>query len=1152
MLSQPKRFALLAFLAARPRVFHQRDTLLALFWPELDQERARHALNKAVHFLRQELSDPLGEVLVSRGTSDIGINAAALWCDAAAFHEHVEAGRFAEALDLYHDDLLNGFFIEGAPGFDDWLSRERHLLRAKAANAARALARLREQQRSFTTAVAAARRAVDLAEVDERVLRELLELLDRLGDRAGALQAYEVFAERLAAEFGAEPAAETKLAVDRIRARAARSAHAATSSPVDVVQKAAAPTVREPTPIPAADEPHALADIDGWRIERELGRGGMATVYLARDVKHERLVALKMLHPEVALSAGTEGFLHEIQLTARLAHPHILPLIDSGVVAGAPYLVTPYLQGESLRERLRREGQLPVDDALRITREVAAALDYAHRHSVVHCDVKPENILLEDGQALVADFGIALVLSQANGDHGSGTDVSPGTPAYMSPEQVAGERDLDPRSDVYSLGAVLYEMLAGVPPHVARDRRQLADLILTQPIRSVRVLRDSVPPFVDAAVHKALARIPGDRFASAAAFAHALEAGVGSVSVTSTDVAGVPLRRTRWWLAAGITAAIPLLGWRAALRVWNDRPSVSNAASAAVRRATLVLPDSAPLAVIGRQDEGSYRVLAIAPDASTIAYVAAVGNKTMLYTHRLDDVAFHAVPGTEGAHTPFFSPDARWIAYLVGTRLFKAPVQGGRPVLLAELAAPHGGAWLPDGRIVVANGGLLALVPEQGGTAVQLPRRGNGSMVGGTGFTSFPGKPWVTAEFLRQISFLPLRDTVGRLALVDRGALVPGDDPPLPNGLVYGLGPYVVAGAYLVYAQSGADGVVMAAPFDTARMRATGAALPVLDDVRIDDNVPQYDIASDGTLVYVSGRNETLSHLILLDRTGRVDTIPAPRSDVGWLNISRDGRRAVYARWGPGTDSRYVVTDLASGSTTELPDSIERAIWAPDSRSLLATRRVAGGRYRVTLRMSPVTGQVLDTILRNGSVFTVDTAETVFGVKSRNGRPTSIVWKDSTRHPAVEIPERIGGIKFPGGSTLGSISPSGKWIALTAVSNGSWDVFVAPTAHPDSLVRVTRDGGLEPLWNADESEIVYRNHRAWYAVSVSTKGVLHAGTPRRLFDGPYRDVAGYSHAMTPDGHRHLLLLGSSEQTARRIEMILGWPTALRRATSKAP
>src|SRR2546426_3571302 len=201
-----------------------------------------------------------------------------------------------------------------------------------------------------------------------------------------------------------------------------------------------------------------------YTIERELGRGGMATVYLARDLKHDRPVALKVLRPELAASLGAERFLREIEVTAHLTHPNILPLLDSGRVDECLYYVTPYVEGESLRSRLNREKQLPVDEALRLATEVAGALDYAHRHQIVHRDIKPENILLEDGQAVVADFGIARALHAAEGGNLTETGLALGTAAYMSPEQATGEQ-VDGRSDIYSLGCVLYEMLAGIPPH---------------------------------------------------------------------------------------------------------------------------------------------------------------------------------------------------------------------------------------------------------------------------------------------------------------------------------------------------------------------------------------------------------------------------------------------------------------------------------------------------------------------------------------------------------------------------------------------------------------------------------------------------------------------------------------------------------------
>ncbi len=262
----------------------------------------------------------------------------------------------------------------------------------------------------------------------------------------------------------------------------------------------------------------------GYAIERELGRGGMATVYLAQDLKHRRPVAIKVLAPELAAALGRERFLREIETAARLTHPHILPLHDSGEADGFLYYVMPYVEGESLRDRLNREGQLPIEDAVTITGEVATALSYAHSRDVVHRDVKPENILLSEGQAIVADFGIAGAIDAAGGGKLTRTGLVLGTPAYMSPEQGAGERALDGRSDVYSLGCLLYEMLAGEPPFTGPTAQAIIAKRFTDPVPSVRRLRETVSVPMDQAIVKALARAPADRFATPHQFAEALRA----------------------------------------------------------------------------------------------------------------------------------------------------------------------------------------------------------------------------------------------------------------------------------------------------------------------------------------------------------------------------------------------------------------------------------------------------------------------------------------------------------------------------------------------------------------------------------------------------------------------------------------------------
>jgi eukaryotic-like serine/threonine-protein kinase len=301
------------------------------------------------------------------------------------------------------------------------------------------------------------------------------------------------------------------------------------------------------------DRISSLADaLNGrYRLERELGAGGMATVYLAEDVRHHRKVAIKVLHPELSAVLGPERFLKEIELTANLQHPHILPLFDSGSEDGKLWYAMPFIDGETLRARLEREQQLPIGDALRIATESADALDYAHRRGVVHRDIKPENILLHDGHALVADFGIALAVEQAGGARMTQTGLSLGTPAYMAPEQAMGERSVDARADIYALGAVTYEMLAGEPPFTGPNAQAILAQVITAEPRSLTLQRKSVPGSVDVAVRTALEKLPADRFASAKEFADALARVGDPVRAPGGDSSERPRGLPVWALAAG-------------------------------------------------------------------------------------------------------------------------------------------------------------------------------------------------------------------------------------------------------------------------------------------------------------------------------------------------------------------------------------------------------------------------------------------------------------------------------------------------------------------------------------------------------------------------------------------------------------------------
>ena len=294
---------------------------------------------------------------------------------------------------------------------------------------------------------------------------------------------------------------------------------------------------------------------DRYAVQEEIGAGGMATVYLAEDLKHHRKVAVKVLRPELAAALGPERFLREITTTAQLNHPHILPLHDSGEADGFLFYVMPYVEGESLRDRLNRETQLPIDDALEIAKEVADALGYAHGRDVIHRDIKPENILLSGGHAVVADFGIARAISEAGGEKLTETGLAVGTPAYMSPEQGLGSGELDGRSDTYSLGCVLYEMLSGEPPYTGPTAQVIIAKHSGAPVPAVRTVRDTVPVGIDAALTKTLAKVPTDRYGTAQQLVDALTPS----AVTPAPHGAARSAPRRWAMYAG-AVVVALLG----------------------------------------------------------------------------------------------------------------------------------------------------------------------------------------------------------------------------------------------------------------------------------------------------------------------------------------------------------------------------------------------------------------------------------------------------------------------------------------------------------------------------------------------------------------------------------------------------------------
>ena len=481
-----------------------------------------------------------------------------------------------------------------------------------------------------------------------------------------------------------------------------------------------------------------------YEIERELAHGGMATVYIARDVRHNRRVAIKVLRDEIAAAVGAERFLEEIRVTASLQHPNIVPLFDSGTGDGLVWYAMPFVEGETLRSRLAREGRLPVDTARQLAREIADGLEYAHHHGVVHRDVKPENVLLQSGHALVADFGIALALERAGGDRLTRTGITLGTPQYMAPEQATGEHAVDARTDVYALGAVLHEMIAGQAPFAAESKQAVLMRVLYEPVIALSIRRPEVPSFLDAAVWRALAKRPEDRFPSAAAFAEALTPPLHSDTKSRS---GGSKRMVSARAAMYATAAMVVVslagGWLIARSSLLER--WTSAASGAVS-ATLDA-EAAPVSVTGENlslsvvDRGgrTWRTIAasrpwtprLSPDGRLVAYGAFGSGRSSSdvwvtpvnggTTQRLTD-------DENDSNDPQWSADGATLAYSVsapgGKDLAMQKIRGGEPsVLAAREGTQFASDWLRDGSALLVteqtehNQRDILIQPVDGSTA---------------------------------------------------------------------------------------------------------------------------------------------------------------------------------------------------------------------------------------------------------------------------------------------------------------------------------------------------------------------------------------------------------------------------------------------------
>ena len=848
---------------------------------------------------------------------------------------------------------------------------------------------------------------------------------------------------------------------------------------------------------------------DRYRIERELGAGGMATVYLAHDVRHDRKVAIKVLKPELAAVLGADRFVVEIKTTASLSHPHILPLFDSGTADGFLYYVMPFIKGETIREKLNRETQFGVEEAVRIAREVADALDYAHRNGVIHRDIKPENILLHDGRAMVMDFGIALAVSAAAGGRMTETGLSLGTPHYMSPEQATAEKEISARSDVYSLASVLYEMLAGQPPHSGGSAQQVIMKILTEAPPPVTALRKAVPPNVSAAVARALEKLPADRFDSAAGFAAAL----GDASFRGTGVvAGHTMTVPDGWRQK---AAVPALVAAALLMMALTWAITRPVPAEPVTRYRLQLAE-------GQGLSGSpWSRLAVSPDGSKLVYVGDNERSTRLLLRLRDQLDAVALPGTDGAINPAISPDGKHVAFMDrmgGGTIKVVSLAGGPPISVTDsVVGIPGLAWGSDGFIYYDRIGIgpLMRVPENGGRAESV---GQLDSTRGEQQHSWPDA---------------LPNGRGVIMTVSRGgpgAMGSATDEIAVLDLASGTHHALVPGIFARYARSGhllyvtAEGTLMGVPFDESRMQLTGEPVALTEGVgvRVGGGASDLTLSANGTLWYAAGKvgSSGSQQPVWVGRDGAATPV-AP----DWFGLisdpalSPDGKRLAVSI--TESTSQIWVRDLEgllSRLTLNGQENVKPA-WGHDGRFVAF---VSDQRTDRDLFQRVADGSQPETLLLDEKrpveeiAFSRDGAWVIYRTGSIPGERDLYARRIGTDSSIVLVATAAA-------ETSPALSPDGRWLAYVSNESGTREVYVRPFPNTgDGRWQISSQGGQEPVWAHSGKELFYRvagTTNAQMVMDVMPGRTFVPGARRMLFPLTRYSVSAThpQYAVAPDG-----------------------------------
>ena len=786
-------------------------------------------------------------------------------------------------------------------------------------------------------------------------------------------------------------------------------------------------------------------------VEREVGSGGMASVYLAQDVRHERRVALKVLRAELAAVIGAERFLTEIRTTAKLQHPGVLPLFDSGVAAGQLFYVMPFVDGESLRHRLDRERQLPVADAVRIAAEVGDALAYAHEQGVIHRDIKPENILLQSGRPVLADFGIALAVQEAAGNRLTQTGLSLGTPQYMSPEQAAGERGVDGRADQYALAAVLYEMLAGDPPFTAPTTQALIAKVMTEEPRELGLVRKSVPEHVAVAVHRALEKVPADRFTTTREFVSALSNEMVVSGARRQTSAQSRVAQRRW---IPIAAAMLIAG--AAIGAAVDHV-------ARPRTTDTVAP---PFVFAIEADSGQQfalvccgNIFALSPDGRRLAFQATDPDSVVrVHVREMDALTSRSLRGTENAHELFFSPDGQQLGFTNGRTLKAIEVGSGRVRAITDLPPTGflgGGTWTRDGRLIYAVGNTLYSVVAEGGapaTLVRLDSAKKEFQVGGP--HAVAGTDLVLFSVER----------AGREPLV-RGLWT-------KNGRTRDVALGVAAVVDTVHNSLitvRSDGMVEARRFDAATGDTTGSAMRIGDPVALRSPVflyAEFTASATGTTVAVtrspfSSSGQGSLHFVGADGKDETHTLPFRARRVARPRFSPDGRLVAALQASVETRATTVfLYDPDRRATTLLPNegTLASADWigtdsimSITSGSEVFVQSIHGERPR---RLGVLAGW------NNPGQLSVRGIWLVFDGDRDGSTRIGVAHRDSINDSRILM-------GLSGAGARARLSPDGRYIAFLSLRDGPASLHVATFPSLADEIMIAEGVTNDVRWGRD-------------------------------------------------------------------------------------